>query len=239
MPLIVKPGYTIYYAHVPKAGGTSVEDYLIRRFGPMMLSGRSHVRPGKRRVMVSPPQHLAATDLADFLPEQIDYSFAVVRDPLDRIVSEYRFQSGFSLASRLSFSTWLRVVSFGRTREPRLYDNHVRPMVDIVPEGAEAFKLEEGFEGLVARLDAVTGTTTPDLAIEHLLKTERKPAVRVLREDAALIARVYAADYARFGYSLPELSAYPADAMASLRDVIARPLAAALVRRQRKAYSRI
>ena len=239
MPLIVKPGYTIYYAHVPKAGGTSVEDYLIRRFGPMMLSGRSHVRPGKRRVMVSPPQHLAATDLVDFLPEQIDYSFAVVRDPLARMVSEYRFQSGFSLASRLSFSTWLRIVTFGCAREPRLYDNHVRPMVDIVPEGAEAFKLEEGFERLVARLDAVTVTTTPDLAVEHILKTERKAAVCVLREDAALIARVYAADYARFGYSLPDLAAYPADAVASLRDVIAKPLAAALVRRQRKAYSRI
>jgi hypothetical protein len=33
MPLIIKPGYTIYFAHVPKAGGTSVEDYLVRRFG--------------------------------------------------------------------------------------------------------------------------------------------------------------------------------------------------------------
>ena len=61
----------------------------------------------------------------------------------------------------------------------------------------------------------------------------------MLREDAALIARVYAADYARFGYSLPDLAAYPADAMASLRDIIAKPFAAALVRRQRKAYSRI
>jgi hypothetical protein len=31
----------------------------------------------------------------------------------------------------------------------------------------------------------------------------------VLREDAALIARVYAADYARFGYSLPDLAPTP------------------------------
>ena len=85
----------------------------------------------------------------------------------------------------------------------------------------------------------MTGTTAPDLAVEHILKTDGKAAVRVLREDAALIARVYAADYARFGYSLPDLAAYPADAMASLRDVIAKPLAAALVRRQRRAYSRI
>jgi hypothetical protein len=189
--------------------------------------------------MVSPPQHLAATDLGDFLPEQVDYSFAVVRDPVERMVSEYRFQHGASLASRLSFSTWLRIVTFGVAREPRLYDNHVRPMVDIVPEGAEAFRLEDGFESLVARLDAVTGATATDLAVEHILKTEGKANVRVLREDAALIARVYSADYARFGYSLPDLATYPADGMASLRDLIAQPLAATLVRRQRQANSRI
>ena len=163
--------------------------------------------------MVSPPQHLAVTDLLDFLPEQVDYSFAVVRDPLDRMVSEYRFQSGFSLASRLSFSTWLRIVTFGCAREPRFTTIMSAPMVDIVPEGPRRSSWKRDSGRLITGLDAVTGTTTPDLAIEHLLKTERKAAaVRVLRGDAALIARVYAADYARFGYSLPDLAAYPADA---------------------------
>ena len=35
MPLAHWNNCSIFFAHVPKTGGSSVEDYLIRRFGPL------------------------------------------------------------------------------------------------------------------------------------------------------------------------------------------------------------
>ena len=37
MPLAHWNNCSIFFAHVPKTGGSSVEDYLIRRFGPLSI----------------------------------------------------------------------------------------------------------------------------------------------------------------------------------------------------------
>lgn len=226
MPLVYRNGKTIFFAHVPKAGGSSVEDYLIRRFGTMTIRERSSKDPktkqraghGKRDIILA-TQHLSAADLTTLLPTDLDYSFALVRDPVDRILSEFRFQSGASRISRLGFSIWLRIVLSAAGAEPRIYENHIRPQSDLVPDGAEVFRLEDGFDGLTARLDAMTGETRPDLTVGHFLKKPRAQ-IAVFRQDVALIRAFYAVDYARFSYPDPDLSAYPQDAFGGLRGLV-------------------
>ena len=51
------------------------------------------------------------------------------------------------------FDDWLKRAD----KEPFLYDNHLRPQSDIVPEGAAIFRLEEGLAPLVAHLDSLAG----------------------------------------------------------------------------------
>ncbi|WP_376870712.1 hypothetical protein [Albirhodobacter sp. R86504] len=80
-------------------------------------------------------------------------------------------------------------------RDLRMYDNHIRPQTELVPQDAEVFRLENGLEVIIAQLDAVS---LAELTIEQLLKGE----IRVTRADAALVASVFAADYRRFGYRL-------------------------------------
>lgn len=180
------------------SGGSSVEDYLVRRFDDISLF-RAEKRPGQRGVL-PPPQHLTADDLSNLLPK---YTFAMVRDPLKRIVSEYKYQTGRTRVSHISFSNWLRIVLYTTALDPRAYDNHIRPQSDLIPEGAEIFRLEDGLDTIITRLDEVTGTTAPDLTMGHLLKRDQQRMFRMLRQDAALIARFYAADFARFGYCTP------------------------------------
>lgn len=235
MPILFPNGKIIFFVHVPKTGGSSVEDYMIRRFGPMsMLDKHKHKRV-RGTGLISPITHLSAVDLEQIVPPNCDLCFAVVRDPLKRMVSEYRWQSGGSRMSRREFSTWLRVMIAAARVEPRVYDNHIRPQDQMVPAGAEVFRLEEGFDGIIARLDEVTGTTAPEVAMGHQKNRQKDAApVRIFREDAALVADYYAADYARFGYAPPDLEALESDPAAWRRDLVAPPLARMLAAKQRR-----
>jgi hypothetical protein len=236
MPLLRAEGRRLFFAHVPKTGGSSLEDYLAARFGPLAWLDREWeirwLEGGCREagLRVS-PQHLAAEDIARLLPGPPDWSFALVRDPAARIVSEYRFQARAPRRRRrlaeLGFSTWLRAVLALARREPTVFDNHIRPQTDLVPEGAEVFRLENGFAPLIARLDAVTETSAPELEVGHALRSDdiAPPALR--GPDLALIAEAYAADYERFGYPRPDPSATPGDALAPLRGLAAEVMASA------------
>lgn len=232
MPLAHHNGQSIFFAHVPKTGGSSVEDYLISRFGALSLIDENK-RTGVRGTgLIVPATHLAAIDIKELVPPDLAYSFAVVRDPLKRLESEFRYQSGVSQMSKLGFSPWLKVMLKAATTEPRLYENHIRPQSDLVPDDAEIFKLEDGFDAMIARLDAVTGTTTPDLSVPHI-NTRKKEPITMSRADVQAVTRFYAADYDRFGYVRPDPADYPATP-SGWRDHLAGPLAAALVAKQHR-----
>jgi len=238
MPLISTHGQRIFFAHIPKTAGSSVEEYLVRRFGgPLSLIDRNKREGVRGTGLITPLTHVAAIDLREMLPPDIDFSFTVVRNPVTRIQSEYRYQTGVSRLSRLGFSTWLRVMIAAARIEPRIYENHIRPQVDLIPENSEIFRLEDGFDALIERLDEVTGSTAPDQAVRHLLKRERKD-IALHRQDVELLGAFYADDFERFGYDLPDPSAYPHDRHASARAAFAACLAHALVMRQRHDWTR-
>lgn len=238
MPLLHVHGKTIFFAHVPKTGGTSVEDYLIRRFGPAALLGRNDHAAARGTSLITSAGHLSALDLSEVLPPNLDWCFTVVRDPVKRMISEYKFQRGYSRLTRLSFSFWLRVVISAARRDPRVYDNHIRPQVDLLPEGTEVFRLEDGLDRVIERLDDVLEQKEPDLEMGHLLKKPSDP-VPMTREDLRLIVDYYSEDYERLGYPKPNYDEHPADAGAVLRDALAVPVAQAVVSRQRRAWLQV
>ncbi|MEM7269076.1 MAG: sulfotransferase family 2 domain-containing protein [Pseudomonadota bacterium] len=234
MPLVQTDTLTIFFAHIPKAGGTSVEAYLEARFGPLRMMD---MRPrGHKSSVFTTPTHLSAEDVAELLPQRVDYSFAVVRDPLDRILSEYRYQKRMTRTSRLSFSTWLRLALKGAQIDPRVYDNHIRPQVDLIPEDAEVFRLEDGFDALIARLDEIEGK--PSAAEMPRLNAREKQEIGINAEDAALIAKFYGQDYQRLGYTPPNEASLKSDAFASVRSPFAALLAHLVVFKQRWNWAR-
>lgn len=242
MPMYLpEKGPRIFFAHVPKAAGSSVKTYLAQRFGrPIMNDTTVYLGDARyrRRGFVTPPSHFSAADLDEFLPESLDLCFSFVREPLARAVSEYRYQKGVSRLARLSFSTWLRTALAAAARDPRVYQNHLRPQTEMVPERAEVFRLEDGFDAFVARLDEVAGQTAP-MTIDHVNRSKASTdEVTIHRQDADLVARFYAEDYRRFGYDLPSLDAFPVDPRAGVRDLYGRLVAPVLVAAQRRKWLR-
>lgn len=220
MPLIRMAGLLVYYAHVPKCGGTAISVYLTDRFGPLAFSDRKYrSMPLRRRWNRSSPQHIPVENLDRLFPEGFfDASFAMVRHPVDRLASVFLFQKETekTVPRGTGFSDWLQGLE-ARRRHPFLYDNHIRPMTDLVPPGAQVFRLEQGMAPLIRWIDTIAGTP-PDTpreiapANQRALRVQKNPrleaSLRLGAGDRSLIARVYAADYDRFGYSPDDPTLY-------------------------------
>jgi hypothetical protein len=223
MPLFKADEKLIFYAHVPKCGGSAVSWYLGERFGAVAFNDSAHTRqPAARRWTRTSPQHVDAVSLSRLFPEGFfDAVFTIVRHPVPRLVSAYQFQLDVekSIPESTSFSDWLADVEERLEEDPFVFDNHVRPMDDIVPAGAQVFHMEHGLDGLVGWFDALTGRRDAPRALPRINEQgqytgTRSEKARPSEADLARIARLYAADFARFGYR-PE-DAAPAAAAPTL-----------------------
>ncbi len=217
MPIVRIADKLHYYAHVPKCGGSSVEAYLRDRFGSLaFLNTRYLDQPEALRWTRSSPQHLALADFRRLVPEDwIASSFAVVRHPYHRLVSAFHFQVEVerTVAPLWSIDDWFDDWLTKADANPFLYDGHLRPQSDIVPEDAVTFHLEQGLDAVIAHLDHLAGNQDGPRAMgqEKVRKAGGGPeASRERPSDATMdkIARYYAEDFRRFGYD-PAQTAKP------------------------------
>lgn len=212
MPIVTIGGGLVYFAHVPKAAGTSVVQYLEQRFGPLGFMDSQFTRwPEQSCWSKSSPQHLDQLSLSRlFPPGFFRAAFTVVRHPVSRLRSVYLFQRDGSrrIAPDMSFSDWLAHLPQARADNPFYLDNHPRPMDDIVPADCRVFKLEQGLSGLIGWLDQQAGNQggARQLPLKNNFQNrmahqgrDSKP-VHVTAADRALIGRLYAQDFIRFGY---------------------------------------
>jgi Sulfotransferase family len=211
-----------FYAHVPKCGGSSVEFYLTERFGPMALDERGHdLIPPHERWSVESANHMPVQDLYRIFPRDwFVSSFATVRHPLRRLTSAFFFARDVMKRLPLStdFNAWAATALAELDGAPFRYGSHLLPQTRLVPEDARVFRLEDGLDAIVPYLDGLAGNsdaprTVPARNVGRWRADESVPTPAPKTLD--LVARTYAADFARFGYE-PPLSA---SAVADLPDL--------------------
>lgn len=235
MPLWLSGGKTILFMHIPKTGGSALQSYLERRLGKPLFAFTGKVKAGGTG-LIHEPVHFTAEDIGCCVDiDTIDYAFAIVREPVQRLMSEYRYQTNISRASRMSFSTWAHLMIETARREPRIYNNHLRPQVDFIPERADAFRLEEGFDPLIEKLDAVLGAPGPKQRVP-IINVSPKIPISVSQQVVDLVANFYAEDYEKFSYPRPVNE--PGGARSLSRMAAAKALAPALVAWQRHSWTR-
>lgn len=222
MPIIRANGLLVYFAHVPKCGGSTVEHNLVRLgYQPSFLD-QDFYNEGRENWSNSSPQHIPTAYLKRyFKPDFFDYSFSVLRDPVERFVSAFNFKRG-SIGWLVGFERFLRSLEKTVARTGafpnNLHDNHFLPAVNLVPEDAEVFYLSDGllniFRALEARigLDPIERIETRNAgrysdfrAKSSWHKTAKDLFVRqspricdLSNEQVARVKALYAADYARF-----------------------------------------
>lgn len=174
MPITRVNDKLIYFAHIPRCAGCGIENYLRKRFGPVAFLDRRFLAvPQEERWTKSSPQHMTRDAMERLFPEAFfDASFAVVRDPADRLRSVFLRQRDIeqTLPADTDFQSWLSTLPLSYFE----LDNHTRPMLDFLPKGCRIFWLEDGLEPLVAWLDALAGDTNGPRRIETINSHEQK-----------------------------------------------------------------
>jgi hypothetical protein len=207
MPVFRIASDLFYFAHVPKCAGTAVEQYLRARFAPLGFVDSDFFREPERWTRSS-PQHVTVRDFERLMPLKFfKASFAVVRHPATRLRSVFLFQRDIEkrLAPEQCFESWLEGIE---TAEPYALDNHILPMVDLVPKRARVFQLEAGLNPLIKWLDKQDGAARDprempvvNVYARQAAKAQTSGALPELTPAAcARIATLYADDFSRFGY---------------------------------------
>lgn len=201
MPVFAINGKSVLFIHVPKTGGTTIERVL-SQFGPMSLHSKGGCfRDQFRGGLLSKPiplQHLHSTLLRRLLlPGQFDLVFMLVRDPVQRMVSEYRHaREMWRPEGLLPFSTWLRICLRLARMDPAFRNNHFRAQADYHIEGAKVLHYEDGMLPCLNEISATLGVQKfEELPRERQSKTYvAVPSPR----DIELIQKAFAADYEMF-----------------------------------------
>lgn len=241
MPVFRASEKLVYFAHVPKCAGSAVERYLRQRFGAIgFVDDEFYSLPQSLNWSRSSAQHIPVSILDRLFPAGFfDASFAVVRHPVERLVSEFHYVRDLLLRidPSESFSAWLGQIDSVLATSPWLYDNHLRPMTDIVPEGATVFRLEDGLDRIIPYLDALVGRHDHALTFDRVLTRDRSiPQVVATADDIAVIERIYRQDYLRFGYDLTADPA-PADLSSTALPAPTRPQGVVTARTDRSALA--
>jgi hypothetical protein len=217
VPLARINGKLLFFAHIPKTGGTSVEAYL-RAKGALALHGAGEGWSS------TPLQHLQRAAYEEILPPgSYDHGFAILRDPVARLVSEFRMRveprgarlrplgwlrvaRNFAIGRKtygariqrrleyLDFDAWVDRVFAAFARDPYYRSNHIRPQHEFIAPGHRLFRFEHGLDPVFRWIDAVT-ETPPVAGAFH----ERRSApldVSMRPETLRRIRAFYAADFA-------------------------------------------
>jgi len=213
MPLMRAGSQLLYYAHVPKCAGSALEHYLAARFGSLAFVDTAYLSHSHPWTQTS-PQHMDRHALAQLFPAGfIDASFAVVRHPTARIISAWHFQleQEKTVPQGMTFSDWLTDLPLQWAQTPYAYDNHTRPMSEIVPADAAVFYLEHGLEAIIPWLNMVVGDTNGPTEITQVNARRKKAKTPAKTSpsagDLALIGEIFAQDFERFGYRLEDEAA--------------------------------
>ena len=201
MPVFAINGKSVLFIHVPKTGGTTVERVL-SQFGPMSLhNGGNCFRDQFRGGWLSKPvplQHLHGALLKRLLlPGQFDLVFMLVRDPVQRMISEYRHSRGLGRPeAMLPFSAWLRICLRLVRSDPSFRNNHFRGQADYHVDGAKVLHFEDGMLQCINEISAALGIAKLE-NLPHERRSKNYAAEPTL-SDVELIQQAFAADYEMF-----------------------------------------
>jgi hypothetical protein len=193
MPLFRFGARLVLFVHIPKTGGTSVETML------KSVGGIEALRLGKAiPELPCTPQHFHAALLERLFPPGFaDFSFAIVRNPFHRLVSEYRMRV-LGRGRDTGFDEWVDQTFARHAKNAFASDNHIRPQHEFVFGDVKVYRYEDDpFADIVDELVALGLPRPASIPWER-----RSPAAFVTMSEATVdrIRDFYVMDFERFDY---------------------------------------
>ena len=222
MPLYRHADRMLLLIHIPKTGGSTVEEVLHRRGAQQALKSRP-----RKEFSVVTPQHMHWDLLLTWVPPGFyNQSVSIVRNPYARLASEYRWRSDLHKANlnkarasadqpvdaeappaeMLDFDTWLQHQFKAYPKRPMILDNHIRPQVEFVGPDTQIFRLEDGLDAAINHCLTQLNMPLRNLKVHQARKSASQP-IPTTAARMAQVAEFYKADFEAFGYPVDEIPA--------------------------------
>lgn len=213
MPIFTKNNVYVLYVHVPKTGGSSVEN-LFRKNKWQVFYLEGNKKPGKLNyIRRCSPQHMHLEMLQSvFDLEKIDYTFMTVRHPVDRLISEYRMKKGPQKG--ITLADWFDKALKSYLENPFCFDNHLRPQSDFWHPSFQVFKLENGHSQIIKEIEIRLNVSFEDKEIPYVMhrnKIAGEVDKKLLQISDSLKSRIelfYRRDFNLFDYQFDRASNY-------------------------------
>ncbi|GFD79982.1 hypothetical protein KUL118_28440 [Tenacibaculum sp. KUL118] len=210
MPLFSNKDLSILFLHIPKTGGTTIENWLCttKRYKVQLFNEKALTD-----VNVT-PQHLGYETVTSLIGDFNDsdlYKFAVVRNPYERLISEFFYRLKLNhlyLGKRPEqyFSCWVVHVLNKAKRHSSILDNHLRPQSFFVAQDVDIYKFEEGFDVIIESVAKRAKIAAPKAINPHKVGT--KKGVYWSSTAIELVRKHYALDFENFNYTSQKCADY-------------------------------
>lgn len=192
MPAFIKGSKKIFFVHIPKTGGSSIEEMMIKSGWQCTFR---NTRPAGF-IKIS-PQHYHAELLHTIIDlKKFDFCFSIVRDPVSRFISEYKHRNWLKQNSQLSMqidiNQWAQRVFKAYRHNQSIFDNHLRPQSEFIFPGCHTVPFEHIND---------TYQILCDVAREELISlphTNKLPSLRpieVNQETHDILRNIYREDF--------------------------------------------
>lgn len=204
MPIFNDLSNQILFIHVPKAAGTTIEENFLQL--DFTMTYRRGGRYGKLnmfdKVNGCSPQHMHAALLdRHFDSGNFDWIFTIVRNPLDRLVSEYNFRKTTMKNFEFKrFDDWILHAFSCFESNPFIYDNHLRPQSEFIWGETEVYKLESELNILFDKISSIADTKKKFDAKSYMTSNKFQNTKNISRSSRKLIEDFYSHDFEYFGY---------------------------------------
>jgi hypothetical protein len=198
MPIFNMEDKKVLFVRIPRAGGDHIYDWL-EQCGQVSLLQQSAIK--SLRV---PPQHLPYNDILALLGNIWDYAFAVVRNPYRRMEREFYY----SLTQEQQqdpkkwpdFTRWVILQLNNANVDPFYQQNHFCPQNELVGEGLDIYRLEDGLSGLQDKLHSVVNVKCENISEYPVDSYHEK--IHWTNDTLSAVNRFYGVDFSMFGYEM-------------------------------------
>ena len=198
MPIFNMEDKKVLFVRIPRAGGDHIYDWL-DKCGSVSLLQQSAIK--SLRV---PPQHLPFNDIVALLGSVWDYAFVVVRNPYQRM--EREFYSSLTKEQQLNpkkwpdFTRWVILQLNNANVDPFYQENHFCPQSEMVGDGLDIYRLEDGLSVLQDKLQAVIDVQCERIA-EYPIEDYHKK-ITWSNDALSAVNRFYSHDFSMFDYPI-------------------------------------